>query len=238
MLLKDFGPFPGMTYLGRQNIDAIVIDAASTSKAALIRLVERQTDAVSDETTVLSGNAAYAKEWNERNLAGTGLSFVAAAIFAVAAIGFIATKFYTNFAVATPPRQEIATFLSVIAKLAFLFGAAILAMSGSPSIRAIRTGYTREVEQAFRRLAAESWVIGDKALYISCQGSRDNRPVVKTVFYDAIGTVDVEPTGGGLDGLFIRSRDGSDIASMIAPVTAVTDNTYAIADAIYTRLND
>jgi hypothetical protein len=235
MLLKDFGPFPGMTYLGRQNIDAIAMDAAATSKAALIRLVERQSDTVSDETTVVPGNAAYAEEWKRRDFASSVFKSTCIALTAAVTTGLVVTKSYDLVAMSTSP--EIVG-RGVFAFLIFVIGATAFMANLFVAIRVLRLGYGRELPQAFRQLAAEAWIIGDNALYVSFQGASDKRPLAKTVFYDAIGTVDTEQTGEGLDRLVVRSRDGSHIADMLAPVTAATDNAFDIVHAINARLAD
>jgi hypothetical protein len=235
MPLKDFGPFPGMTYLGRQNVDAITNDAAASSKAALTRLVERQSDAATDETTVVSGDAAYADEWKRRQCASVIVKWTIIGAVGVLAAWFFATQVFLDY---NPNAPHIAGGRITIAILLSLCGVFVAIEGLYSAIRAFRHGYDGETEEAFRELAATALIIGDRALYVSSQGKDDKRPVVKTVFYDAIGTVDAEPTTAGLDRLVVRSRDGSDIASLLAPATSATDNAHVIVDALNSRLQD
>jgi hypothetical protein len=231
MNLNELGPFPGMTYSGRQTFDAIVDEASSLSRAALVRLVDRQKDVLEEENIVVSGEGAYADDW--RLIRSCRADFyVPLVISTLAALG--AGVFGTLACHASSPVPKLLAFtlpLALVAMLPFLLS----------SFGYLTKGFsTCSDEQSpistIRRRATLAWIVGEKAIYVATGVVNGKRPEVKTVFYDSIGTVDVEENANGREAIVIRGRDGALVAEIDAPTISASDNPSAISRIITSRL--
>jgi hypothetical protein len=233
---QDFGPFAGMTYAGRQLAESTVKQAASLAKTALVRASERRKDTLPRENIVGAGRLAYADAWT---LVRSGrlptLAFLTAAVLFVATGAMVLGLGVTECIdlsrhLGTPTLGDkigVLLFSSICAVGAA--GAAIYIVSD------LRHGCgTAYAKFHFARTARHIWGIGDKALYIV--DKEDERAKTTTVFYDAVGTVDLDQNDDGIDVITLRSRDGSFISEFVDPVTSATSNAKVIADAITARI--
>jgi hypothetical protein len=235
--IPSIGPLEGMNYLGRQSFETSVKDGASRARSAMIRACERRGDDIEAATTVVPGAQSYRTVWKL-----VRHHFVARALFAMllaslcAADIFLVAKLLSSFT-ASPMPEFLRSSSAPIALQVFALSMLLLTTFAAsfPTYYSLRYGFWKiSASSMLERLSTTCWVIGSRALHISA--STEGRVSVSTVFYDAIGSVDVDEDDFGLDVVIIRSRDGSLISKIDAPVTSETDNARAIADAIYDRV--
>ncbi|MBY3432561.1 hypothetical protein HFN89_00040 [Rhizobium laguerreae] len=234
----EFGPFVGMTYAGRQAVESVAKQAASLAKTALVRASERQKDTPSAENIVICGRLGYARSWKiVRSGRGLLLALMAASFVFLGVtafiLGFGCTE-YIDFSplIASPKPNE--KFFGMLFAPVSAIGSIIAA---ALTVRDLRHGSDpHDAQVHFGRTARQMWGIGEKALYIVSDELVDDRTKTATVFYDAVGTVDIERNEDGIDVITLRSRDGSLISEFVDPVTSATSNAKVIVDAITERI--
>ena len=90
-----------------------------------------------------------------------------------------------------------------------------------------------ELPSTAARIAGNCWVPTDKALYV-VQNGFEGKPVVRTVFYDAIGRASLH-VEDGREYTRITARDGSPIASLESPKGGQVVGAHALADLIFAK---
>jgi hypothetical protein len=237
------GPLKDMTAAGIEMVTAAANESHALSSSAVVRRALENEERLDISTSITSGQSAFSAEWeSDRDFvdevrvkaffgrliplaaAGLALSFLALALVSKAWPGMGDIYVYGLFA----------TILSV-----FALGTAIMTHSDRVTLRQCREfGFH---DDYFLRDAAQIggsvWNTGKHALYIASRERRSDKPGVKVVFYDAIGSTTVEVDESGRESIEITGRDGELIASILAPESNDYPDPHAIALALRQRAN-
>jgi hypothetical protein len=227
-----------MTYAGRQVVESAVKQAASLSKTALVRASERRKDTPSADNIVVCGPLGYAGTW-KRSRSGS-FPFLTTMLACCLCLGVFSLLLWNaisglvDLSALIRPPQPNELVAAIAASLIFTAGSIA---AGFFAGRQLMLGFDDDqARHYFGGAARKMWGIGDKALYIVSDELSDGRPKTATVFYDAVGTVDLEQNDDGVDVVTLRSRDGSVISEFVDPVTSATTNAKVIVDAISERI--
>lgn len=228
---KKLGPFPGMTYFGRQAFDAIVIEASTDALNKMRKNAARRSDHLADAAVVRSGRSGFDAVWKTCRkeygqtallyLISTLLTGAFACALALRSADFMGLRDFFG------DNHQGSNALLIFVNFAGSVISAILLWAQ------VARGYSQCAEYPFAATARKTWGLGERAVYIS--DTKENQMLLTTVFYDAIGSVDIDQNDEGLDIVTLRSRDGSIISDFVNPVTSETENAKVIADAITER---
>ncbi|MNV79492.1 hypothetical protein D3C71_1730460 [compost metagenome] len=87
----------------------------------------------------------------------------------------------------------------------------------------------------FKQISTLSWIVGDVAIYISERDEKSGSNKVRTVFFDAIGSVYADGDKD-CEALVLSARDGSEIARMPFPASDTGSDGNEIAARIIAKL--
>lgn len=227
-IAKNLGPFPGMTYFGRQAFDAVVIEASTDALNKIRKNAARRSDHLADAAVVHSGRSGFDAVWKtcRKEYGQTSLLFLISAL-ATGAFGCVLTLDLVGFLNFFNDQNHVSNAVLIVINFALFAISAIFLWTQ------VARGYLEHAEYPFAATARKKWGIGERAVYITT--TKGYETSLTTVFYDAIGSVDIDQNDEGLDIVTLRSRDGSIISEFVNPVTSETENAKVIADAITER---
>lgn len=235
MKFKDLGPFPGITYLGRQRLEATLNATDDRVKAALTRLAERQNDVIEEEEVISPSYSAFLAAHNSRGKWIFCILLIVAALFFGGTFYLILLGYGGSLFRDGMEMRQIGAVV-VIALIGIAAGYLII-WALRNAINILRYGYASwALEPKFSELTACRIYAGEVSLFVSTGKFIGKRPEVKTVFYDAIGSIEVSQHNPKASSIDIMSRDGSLIVTVPFPSTDHQTDPQEICDTLNLRL--
>lgn len=233
MNFKELGPFVGMTYRGRQMFDTIVKETAEKREKLLSASTSREGDTGDGLLRVHVGDAGYAAEWREYT-SGQWAKQLACLFGAIGIAGFVVVMSYGLVTETLGAKLDFLGWrIYIIAPMFSLMFLFMLFIAGGLTyelVSSLKNGFfPSSGRDLFRQLAAQSWLVGDTAIYVSDRENKTSTKV-RTVFFDAVGSVYADDEKGN-EAIVLSARDGSEIARLPHPVSDAGE-----ADAIATQI--
>lgn len=234
MNFKELGPFEGMTYRGRQLFETVIKESVGKREKLLAASTSREGETGGGLFSIHVSDAGYATRWREYTSGQWVKQFmcflgavVLAALAAVLSHG-VATDLVLRGAYVG------ALILALLTSLVALFTVGLT----YEFVTSLKLGFFKDSgSELFKRLSALSWIVGDVALYIAERDEKSDSTKVRTVFFDAVGSVYADNDKDG-EALVLSARDGSEIARMPFPASATGADGNEIAAKIIGRLRN
>jgi hypothetical protein len=235
MNFTELGLFVGMTYRGRQLFDTIVKETTDKREKLLSASTAREGDTGNTLLRIQVGEAGYGAYWREY----TSGQWAMQLLCFLGALWFVALAAGTGYLIVSDilgtsnnRLGHAAYFISVALSLFILMSGYFMIVLAYELVTSMKLGFFPDSgKELFKRLSAHSWLVGDSALYISEQDAKTRSTKVRTVFFDAVGSVYADDEKGS-EAIVLSARDGSEIARLPHPVCDANVNGNAIAAQI------